>query len=288
MTEGVPRAARGALAPRRAPSCASASTLIRQACPRFRTRRRRASSGSPRSSSRRPLPYAAAVKPNLAFFEALRDGRDGGPRATARPMPADVPVIGDAKRATSARRRPARPSALFEMLGADAVTVNPYLGRGAIAPLLEQTDRFAYVLCRTSNPGAAGVQDLRPGRRSRWTDAPEERLHERVARLAATWGPGGTVGLVVGATAPGEMAGGPARSCRAGDPGARGSARRAGPRRLCSRRGRATDGPAGQRPGGGLLVNCRATSPGRRRRAPGTTHRARRGGRPDWAGASLC
>ena len=88
------------------------------------------------------------------------------------------------------------------MADADAVTVNPYLGSDALTPLLERADRFAYVLCRTSNAGSVEVQDLVVEAGEGY---PRERLHERIARLATGWGPGGTVGLVVGATAPGDL-----------------------------------------------------------------------------------
>jgi len=105
-------------------------------------------------------PFAAAVKPNLAFFEAFGSaGLAALERIRAR-VPAGVLVVVDAKRgdigSTSARHA----AALFDGLGADAVTVSPYLGEEAIAPLLERGDRFAYVLCRTSNPGAGELQDL--------------------------------------------------------------------------------------------------------------------------------
>jgi orotidine-5'-phosphate decarboxylase len=116
-----------------------------------------------------------------------------------------VPVIADAKRGDIGSTAARQAVALFEVLGADAVTVSPYLGADAVAPLLERADRFAYVLCRTSNPGAGEVQDLALAA-SAGGGAPAERLHERIARLAAGWGPGGTVGLVVGATAPRELA----------------------------------------------------------------------------------
>jgi len=106
------------------------------------------------------LPYAAAVKPNLAFFEA-----HGAPGVAALErlralVPAEVPFVADAKRGDIGTTAAKQAVALFDVLGADAVTVNPYLGEEAIAPLLERGDRFAYVLCRTSNPGAAELQGL--------------------------------------------------------------------------------------------------------------------------------
>ena len=197
------------------------------------------------------LPFAAAVKPNLAFYEAFgAAGIAALERLRAR-IPADVPVVIDAKRADIGSTAARQAVALFDALGADAVTVSPYLGEEAIAPLLERTDRFAYVLCRTSNPGAGDLQDLHVAADA---GAPAEPLWSRVARLVSRWGPGGTVGLVVGATAPAEMRGirrvaptlpflVPGLGAQGGDVAA---VMEAGP---------ATGGPAAGGPGRGLLVN---------------------------------
>ena len=150
------------------------------------------------------MPYAAAIKPNLAFFEAY-----GAPglavleRVRAR-VSSDLPVIADAKRGDINTTVARQAVALFDVLGADAVTVNPYVGAEGLEPLLDRRERFAYVLCRTSNPGAAELQGL-PLEADPTTGAPAEPLYLRVARRAANWGPGGTVGLVVGATAPAEL-----------------------------------------------------------------------------------
>ena len=157
------------------------------------------------------LPYAAAVKPNLAFFEAFGSAGIAALERLRATIPADIPVIADAKRGDIGSTAARQAVALFDVLGADAVTVSPYLGEEAIRPLLEREDRFAYVLCRTSNPGAGEVQDLRVladggGAGAAAAGNASEPLHERIARLATRWGPGGTVGLVVGATAPGELA----------------------------------------------------------------------------------
>ncbi|MBA2372665.1 MAG: orotidine-5'-phosphate decarboxylase, partial [Chloroflexi bacterium] len=149
-------------------------------------------------------PYAAAVKPNLAFFEAYGSaGMASLERLLAR-LPAGTLVVADAKRGDIGTTAARQATALFEILGADAVTVNPYLGEEAIRPLLERPDRFAYVLCRTTNPGAGELQSL-VVEADPSIDAPAEPLHARVARRVAGWGPGGTVGLVVGATAPAEL-----------------------------------------------------------------------------------
>lgn len=150
------------------------------------------------------MPYAAAMKPNLAFFEAF-----GAPglavleRVRAR-IPSDLPVVADAKRGDINTTVARQAVALFDLLGADAVTVSPYVGAEGLEPFLDRPERFAYVLCRTSNPGAAELQGL-PVEADPSTGAPAEPLYLRVARRAATWGPGGTVGLVVGATAPVEL-----------------------------------------------------------------------------------
>ena len=159
------------------------------------------------------LPHAAAVKPNLAFFEAFGAPGMAALERLRGSIPDEVPVVADAKRGDIGSTAARQATALFDVLAADAITVNPYLGEEAIAPLLERADRFAYVLCRTSNPGAGEVQGLRV-EADPATRAPQEPLHARIARRAAGWGPGGTVGLVVGATAPDEL-----RAIRAIAPG---------------------------------------------------------------------
>jgi orotidine-5'-phosphate decarboxylase len=144
------------------------------------------------------LPYAAAVKANLAFFEAHGSAGLIALERVRAAVPPDVPFIADAKRGDIGSTSERLATAIFEALGADAVTANPYLGRDAIAPLLERDDRFVYVLCRTSNPGAAEFQAL---------DSGGEPLFLRVARRVAEWvADGARAGLVVGATAPAELA----------------------------------------------------------------------------------
>jgi orotidine-5'-phosphate decarboxylase len=203
------------------------------------------------------LPYVAAVKPNLSFYEAFGSaGLALLERLRAR-IPADVPVIGDGKRGdidtTSARQS----VAYFDALGFDAVTINPYVGEEALRTYLERADRFSYVLCRTSNPGAAEIQGQRV--RARWDGdggltGPDEPLWARIARDVAAWGPGGTVGLVVGATAPAEL-----RAARSLAPGLAflvpGVGAQGGSIEPVLAHGPATTPPAAGRPGGGLVVN---------------------------------
>jgi orotidine-5'-phosphate decarboxylase len=159
----------------------------------------------------------------------------------------------DAKRGDIGSTAARQAIALFDGLGADAITVSPYLGEEAIAPLLARADRFAYVLCRTSNPGAGELQALQVAE-DEDAGLPAEPLYARVARRAAAWGPGGTVGLVVGATAPRELA-----EIRAIAPGLAflvpGVGAQGGDEGAVLADGRATAAPAGSRPGGGLLVN---------------------------------
>ncbi len=197
-------------------------------------------------------PRVAAVKPNLAFFEAFgSEGMAALERLRAR-VPAGVLVVGDAKRGDVGTTAARQASALFDMLGCDAVTVNPYVGGEALEPLIGRADRFAYVLCRTSNPGAAELQGLEVAGGAE--DAPSEPLYARVARRACGWGPGGTVGLVVGATAPLELERtrgiAPQLAMLVPGIGAQG-----GEIESVIRHGPATQPPAGAQPGGGLLVN---------------------------------
>ena len=114
--------------------------------------------------------------------------------------------MADAKRADVETTAARQAVALFDALGADAVTVNPYLGLDALEAFVGRVDRFAYVLCRTSNPGAGELQDLVVAADPS-LGAPAEALHRRVARRVAAAGLGERAGLVVGATAPAELAG---------------------------------------------------------------------------------
>ncbi len=199
------------------------------------------------------LPYAAALKPNLAFFEAHGSAGMAVLERLRALVPADVPFIADAKRGDIGSTAERHATALYDVLGADALTVNPYLGHLAIAALLERADRFAYVLCRTSNPGAAEIQGLTV--EADGADGhPAEPLWARVARRASTWGPGGTVGLVVGATVPAELAVirslVPSLAFLVPGVGAQG-----GEAAPVLAHGPALAGPAGREPAGSLLVN---------------------------------
>jgi orotidine-5'-phosphate decarboxylase len=199
------------------------------------------------------VPYAAAVKPNLAFFEAFGSAGIAALERLRGRVPADVPFIADVKRGDIGTTAARQAAALYDILGVDAVTANPYLGSEAIGPLLERGDRFAYLLCRTSNPGAGELQGLEVAADPA-IGAPAEPLYARVARRAQNWGPGGTVGLVVGATAPVEL-----ERIRGIAPGLAllvpGVGAQGGEVEPVLRFGPAVAAPAGGRRGGGLLVN---------------------------------
>jgi orotidine-5'-phosphate decarboxylase len=139
-------------------------------------------------------------KPNLGFYEAL--GTEGweGLRQTLAILPVEVPVLLDAKRGDIGSTAQAYARALFEDLGADAATVNPYMGFDAVEPFLAYHDRGVFILCKTSNPGAADFQDVVCA-----IDGRTGPLFEHVARAAVRWNRHGNVGLVVGATQPGAF-----------------------------------------------------------------------------------
>jgi orotidine-5'-phosphate decarboxylase len=140
---------------------------------------------------------AAAVKINVAFFEAFGAEGWAALERVRRDVPADVVCILDAKRGDIGSTAERYAAGLFGRLEADGVTLSPYLGEDAIDPFLEYPGRLVYVLARTSNPSAPRLQELQTG---------GEALHLRVARwVAETWRDG-RVGLVVGATAPDDLA----------------------------------------------------------------------------------
>jgi orotidine-5'-phosphate decarboxylase len=137
-------------------------------------------------------------KPNLAFFEALGLPGQRALRTVLKALPGDIPVLIDAKRGDTPQTMRAYARAIFDELGADAVTVNPFLGRDSLEPFFDYADRGVFVLCKTSNPGAGEIQDL--------VVEGGEPLFLRVVRRAMTWDKHGTLGLVVGATYPAAVA----------------------------------------------------------------------------------
>ena len=147
------------------------------------------------------LEHCAAVKPNLAFFEQFGpDGLRVLLRVRER-VPVDRVLLLDGKRGDVGTTAEAYARALFDVFGADAVTVNPLMGKDSVAPWLSWADRGrgVFLLARTSNPGAADLLEQRL--------AGGEAVYERIADLAQSWdAERGAVGLVVGATAPEAIA----------------------------------------------------------------------------------
>lgn len=145
--------------------------------------------------------WVCAYKPNLAFYE------QSGPRGMMalkrtsdflRENYPDIAIIMDAKRGDIASTNRGYAASFFDYYGADALTVQPYLGREALLPFLERTEKLIFVLCRTSNPGAKEIQNLQ---------VEGEPLYLRIARSAQDdWNRESNIGLVAGATYPEELA----------------------------------------------------------------------------------
>jgi orotidine-5'-phosphate decarboxylase len=142
---------------------------------------------------------ACAFKPQVAYFASMR-AEEQLERLIAhvRARHPEVPVILDSKRGDIGSTAEHYAREAYERYAAHAVTLSPYMGFDSIEPFLAYPDRGAFLLCRTSNAGGNELQML---------DVGGERVFERVARLAAsTWNRNGQLGLVVGATFPGELA----------------------------------------------------------------------------------
>ncbi len=177
---------------------------------------------------RATAPYAAAFKPNAAFFElygpdgwaALKDVIDAVQAESDR-LGSMIPVILDAKRGDIASTAEAYAKSAFENLGVHAITLSPYLGKDLIEPFLAYKEKGVFLLCKTSNPGAADLQDLpislyrstltpkvqgQVGTHPVGTSAREDKgvevraLYEQIAQIAQIWNTGNNIGLVVGAT----------------------------------------------------------------------------------------
>ena len=140
-------------------------------------------------------------KPNLGFYEALGEPGWDALRRTLAAIPSGVPVIVDAKRGDIGNTSAAYARAIFEVLGADAMTVNAWGGRDAVEPFLEYEDRGVFVWCRSSNPSAGDFQDLIAD-----VDGERRPLWQAVALQSKEWNEAGNVGIVVGATYPAQLA----------------------------------------------------------------------------------
>src|SRR5262245_42104399 len=168
-------------------------------------------------------PYAAAFKPNAAFFEVF--GPEGWTalkqvieaiQAESHRIGSMIPVILDAKRGDIASTAEAYAKSTFEVLGAHCITLSPYLGKDSIEPFIQNSEKGVFLLCKTSNPGSGDVQDLivmshnGPETTPALASRPDESvvngqpatgyLYEHVAKLAQQWNTKNNIGLVVGAT----------------------------------------------------------------------------------------
>jgi len=139
-------------------------------------------------------------KPNMAFYEAQGQAGWETLLLTMHYVPKNIPVILDAKRADIGNTSEAYARAVFTQLKADAVTVSPYLGFDSVEPFFKNKDYFAFLLCRTSNKGAADFQSL-PCE----YEGKKRPLYEIVAEKAEKWNANKNIGLVVGATYPEEL-----------------------------------------------------------------------------------
>ena len=155
--------------------------------------------------------YAAAFKPNAAFFELY--GPEGwsvlkeviaAVKKESDRLGSMIPVILDAKRGDIASTAEAYAKSAFETLGAHAITLSPYLGKDSIDPYLNYKEKGVFILCKTSNPGAADFQDLPVIVEGE--GHPAIPFHVHIAHMAQTWNTDNNIGLVVGATQPEALA----------------------------------------------------------------------------------
>ena len=134
-----------------------------------------------------------AYKPNFAFYGALGACGWTTLKATLDHIPPSIPVILDAKVGDIGSTAERYAAMFLDELGADALTVNPYMGQDAVAPFLQRREKGVFLLCLTSNKGADDFE------KQHLEDGP---LYQRVARKAREWNAAGNCGLVVGATQP--------------------------------------------------------------------------------------
>ncbi len=147
--------------------------------------------------------YACAFKPQIAHFAAL-GAEDALQRLIAHLHAAhpEIPVILDSKRGDIGSTAAHYASEAFDRYAADAVTVNPYLGRDSLQPFLDRADKGVVILCRTSNPGAGDLQDVQVID----TVGNQRPLYQCVAeKIANEWNGNSNCALVVGATWPQQL-----------------------------------------------------------------------------------
>ncbi|MCX6665459.1 MAG: orotidine-5'-phosphate decarboxylase [Euryarchaeota archaeon] len=137
-----------------------------------------------------------AYKLNMAFYEVF--GKKGFDllEKTIEHIPKEIVIILDGKRNDIGNTAQKYAQTLFDVLHADAVTVNPYLGKDTVQPFLEYKDKCSFILCRTSNPSAVDFQNL---------TVSKTPLYQMVAQKIKEWNIYGNCGAVVGATYPEEL-----------------------------------------------------------------------------------
>jgi orotidine-5'-phosphate decarboxylase len=141
-----------------------------------------------------------AYKPNIAFYEAMGIAGLDMLKRIREYIPKDIPVIIDAKRGDIGNTAKAYAKSLFDQYNFDAMTASPYLGFDSLEPFIQYQDKGIFVLCRTSNPGAADLQSLTVENNGK-----KQFLYEVVAEKVNGWNVNGNLGLVVGATYPQEL-----------------------------------------------------------------------------------
>lgn len=144
-------------------------------------------------------PWVCAYKPQIAYYSAVAAEQQLEKTIDyIKQEYSHIPVILDAKRGDIGATAKMYAREAFERYGADAVTVNPYMGGDTLEPFLEYSEKGVIILCRTSNPGSGDIQQMQVGNGS---------VASKVAEMAANrWNDNGNVGLVVGATYPDEVA----------------------------------------------------------------------------------
>ena len=153
--------------------------------------------------------YVAAYKPNIAFYEARGDQGIRELKQTMdylRKKYPDIFTICDCKRADIGNTNQGYVDSLFDWFGFDAITIHPYLGSEALEPFLNRKDKGCIILCRTSNPGAGEIQDLKIKSYFAKNSKDEQPLWHYIATMVARkWNKNNNCMLVVGATYPKEM-----------------------------------------------------------------------------------
>jgi uridine monophosphate synthetase len=155
---------------------------------------------------RATAPYAAAFKPNAAFFEVF--GAEGwtalkevvsAVHEESKRLGSKIPVILDAKRGDITSTAEAYAKSAFETLDVDCITLSPYLGKDSMEPFLNYPEKGVFLLCKTSNAGSMDLQNLLVLPPAEDNPMP---LYNYVAQLAQQWNVNNNIGIVVGATHP--------------------------------------------------------------------------------------